>query len=83
MIAPSPDWFIGVSGANLLENDQWVSSKEVSPGTYDSGTDSGATFTSANQATSPATPVSIITSAPLAVGGTVTSLGTFKIEKID
>lgn len=83
MIAPSPDWFVGVSGVNLLENDQWVSSKEVSPGTYDSGTDSGTTFTSANQATSPATPISIITSAPLAVNGTVAPLGTFKIEKID
>src|SRR5688572_19838766 len=27
MIAPSPDWFTGVSGVNLMENGQWVASK--------------------------------------------------------
>lgn len=83
MIAPSPDWFVGISGVNLLENDQWVNTKEVTAGTYDSGTDSGTTFTSANLATSPTVPVNAITTAPLAVNGTVVPLGTFKIEKID
>lgn len=83
MIAPSPDWFVGISGVNLLENDQWVTSKEVAAGSYDAGTDSGSTFASANLATSPVAPVSVITTAPLAVGGSVTPLGTFKIEKIN
>ena len=29
MLAPSPDWFVGVSGLNLIENGSWVSEKVV------------------------------------------------------
>lgn len=82
MLAPSPDWFVGISGVNLYENGAWITSKEVNAGIYDAGTDNGTTFTSANLATSPFVPVTVITDAPLAVNGTVATLGTFKIEKI-
>jgi len=53
MIAPSPDWFIGVSSLNLLESDDWVEFKEVDLRVYDAGTDSGRTFVSANSNTNP------------------------------
>lgn len=48
MVAPSPDWFVGVDRLNLLENGQFVDSKRVSLSVYDAGSDSGATFTSGN-----------------------------------
>jgi len=53
MIAPSPDWFVGVAGVNLYEGGGWVSevSFPLSPG--DSGTDSGTSYTAEDQATEP------------------------------
>ena len=48
MLAPSPDWFVGVSGLNLFESgtQDWVSRKVVDLRVYDAGTDGGGTFTS-------------------------------------
>ncbi len=54
MIAPSPDWFIGVNSINLLDtNSNWKTSVSLDLYAYDSGTDSGTTYTSANIITNP------------------------------
>ncbi len=54
MIGPSPDWFVGVSGLSLLNNqNQWLSSREVNLFPYDAGTEDGSEFTLSNPATSP------------------------------
>ena len=57
MIAPSPDWFVGVSGLGLYENGEWVSHKVVELAPYDAGTDSGASYNSANLATDNPEPI--------------------------
>jgi spondin N len=44
MIAPSPDWFAGVSDVELMENGTWVASKTVDVMPWDSGGDDGATY---------------------------------------
>lgn len=55
MIAPSPDWFVGVSNLSLLDEEgQWVASQVVTLYPYDSGTDSGPDYTSPNNDTQPA-----------------------------
>ena len=41
MLAPSPDWFVGMSGLNLIENGDWVAEKVVVLQPWDAGTDSG------------------------------------------
>ena len=64
MIAPSPDWFVGVDSLNLLEGDHWKHEAVVSLAPYDSGTDSGANYTSPNADTNPAEPIFEITGAP-------------------
>ena len=52
MIAPSPDWFVGVSNLSLLdENGQWIANHVVTLYPYDSGTDSGRDYTSPNNDT--------------------------------
>lgn len=71
MIAPSPDWFIAVENVNLYENNVFVETKTVNAAAYDSGTDSGISFTSANADTDPAEDISLITTAPLGNGNTV------------
>lgn len=48
MLAPSPDWFVGVHNLQLLNNSQWVSRLEIDLALYDAGTDSGNLFNSAN-----------------------------------
>lgn len=82
MIAPSPDWFVGVAGLPLFENGGWVDERTILLHPWDAGTDSGATFTSADAMTSPPQPISRITSAPLSPGGRVTPLGTFRFQRL-
>lgn len=48
MIAPSPDWFVGVHDLNLFINGQWTQSLRINLPVYDSGTDLGSVFTSFN-----------------------------------
>lgn len=83
MIAPSPDWFVGVAGVPLFENGQWVAEKKYELDPWDAGTDSGQTFTSADVITSPQSVVTRITNAPLSPNGQVTSLGTFTFTRIE
>ena len=61
MIAPSPDWFVGLHDQSLLKsNDEWIESMTFELVTYDAGTDSGTTFTADNDDTSPAQPIFLI-----------------------
>src|SRR5215204_4041247 len=41
MIAPSPDWFIGVKNLNLYRNNQWLVDTTVQLYVYDAGTEDG------------------------------------------
>ena len=58
MIAPSPDWFVGVTGLSLRDDDgNWIGEREVVLYPYDAGTDSGPNYTSANDDTRPKEPI--------------------------
>ncbi len=53
MVAPSPDWFTGISDVRLHSNDGWLDVIELPLWVWDAGTDSGATFKSKNADTQP------------------------------
>lgn len=53
MIAPSPDWFVGVHDLNLCGGQSFNDRVSRDVFVYDSGTDSGTKFTSLNSETSP------------------------------
>ena len=54
MIAPSPDWFVGVSGLSLLdEQGEWRASLAVNLYPWDAGTEEGAEFSLSNPDTRP------------------------------
>ena len=54
MIGPSPDWFVGLHGFSLLDDDSnWKSSASMDLFPYDAGTEDGTDFTLSNDATSP------------------------------
>lgn len=58
MLAPSPDWFVGVRDVDLLGPDGWVDRLELDLVNYDAGTDSGVGFRSPNSDTDPAQVIS-------------------------
>jgi hypothetical protein len=82
MVAPSPDWFVGVHGMSLLEGGDWVAGKTVTLDPYDAGTDSGRTYKSANADTMPREPIRRIEEPPLASGGGVAPVGTFTFVRL-
>lgn len=50
MIAPSPDWFVGIRNVSLVdEKGMWIDKKIVPLSFYDAGTDSGKDFRSEDQ----------------------------------
>lgn len=74
MIAPSPDWFVGVRGVDLRPGGAWIDELVVVLYPWDAGTDSGVTYTSGDLPTVPNVPVFAINGAPFAPGE---PLGTF------
>lgn len=82
MIAPSPDWFVSAHDISLYKNGKWVQDSTLNVISYDAGTDSGSTFTSADQVTSPKENIHLIATPPLAVGGIVSAMGTIRFRRI-
>ncbi len=82
MIAPSPDWFVGVSSLSLLQNGTWVDDVRIDLYPYDAGTDNGVTYQSPDAVTTPRQPIVRIEGAPFAGSGTVAPLGTFTFRRI-
>ena len=63
MIAPSPDWFVGVHDFNLCDTTtgKWKESRTRDLPPYDAGTDSGLRFQSSNLATNPPEDIHLLT----------------------
>ncbi len=57
MVAPSPDWFVGVSGVPLFANGAWIDELVVELHAYDAGTDTGPTFLSPDADEQPQSPI--------------------------
>ena len=54
MVAPTPDWFVGVSGLSMLDSlGGWRASRTVYLHPFDAGTEDGAGFSLNNDATDP------------------------------
>jgi hypothetical protein len=82
MVAPSPDWFVGVDAVPLFENGAWVEERSFALAPWDAGTDSGRDFTSPDRETSPRQPIARIGAPPLGADGAAAPLGTFTFRRI-
>ncbi len=63
MIAPSPDWFIGVDSYSLIDNEgDWKGEVPLvlDMFAYDAGTDAGTSYETANMTNNPLLPISAI-----------------------
>ncbi len=77
MIAPSPDWMVAISNLSLLDDEGiWIDELAFDVYAYDAGTDSGETYTAANQATNP---VDVITPMQGVAPFSTEPIGTFTI----
>ncbi len=68
MVAPSPDWYVAALNVNLYDGTHFVDTKTITAAVYDSGTDDGISFTSADAATDPQGLISLFVDAPLGDG---------------
>ena len=82
MIAPSPDWFVGVDSINLFENGDFADQKTEILYAYDAGADSGLNYTSPNEPTNPPEPIFFIETSPFKYGDVVVPIGTFTFSRI-
>ncbi len=63
MVAPSPDWFVGVSGFPLRDaGGAWISEATISLHVYDAGSDDGKTFNASDIDKSPKGNIGLLTS---------------------
>ncbi|WP_353779521.1 spondin domain-containing protein [Winogradskyella sp. 3972H.M.0a.05] len=53
MIAPSPDWMIGVSNLDLRPGGNWVNNLTIDLFPYDAGTENGFGYSTSNPSTNP------------------------------
>lgn len=81
MLAPSPDWFVGVAGLDLREGGEWVAERTVDLYVYDAGTDDGAAYTSPNDDSDPKQPIARIEAAPFLINGSPAPVGTFRFRR--
>jgi len=81
MVAPSPDWFVGVHALELQNEDGlWLPELTVSLDPYDAGTDSGTGYNSPNVNTNPEEPIrNIHDEAPFNANGV---LGRFVFTRV-
>jgi hypothetical protein len=82
MVAPSPDWFVGVAGLNLFAGGVWAHDVVIPLAPWDAGSDNGRSFESPDREAIPHLPISLITTSPLAPSGTATPLGTFTFRRV-
>ncbi|MCR9206384.1 MAG: spondin domain-containing protein [Halobacteriovoraceae bacterium] len=60
MIAPSPDWIVGISGLSLLKGDTFIKQLEIPLYAIDAGSDNGKYYESSNSETTPRAPISLL-----------------------
>jgi hypothetical protein len=77
MIAPSPDWFVGVAGLPLRRDGGWVDSLTVDLYGWDAGTDDGITYESEDAPSQPHVPIFSLIDGMFKMGDVVPSLGTY------
>ncbi|MEM7205952.1 MAG: spondin domain-containing protein [Planctomycetota bacterium] len=82
MLAPSPDWFVGVGGLELRPNGVWVDDMTVPLIVWDAGTDSGTTYTSPNSQTTPQDPIAQVDTTAGPFQGLPGPVGSYFIRRL-
>lgn len=82
MIAPSPDWFTGVSNVSLRKDGKWINRLTYPLYAWDAGTDSGTTYTANDKDTRPRQSVRMNASAHFAHNRLLKPVGTITLTRM-
>ncbi|MHC5064422.1 MAG: spondin domain-containing protein [Planctomycetota bacterium] len=82
MLAPSPDWFIGVTGLDLRPGGIWLDEVTVDLTLWDAGTDAGSSYNSANSNLNPKLPIQSVTQASGPFQGASLVVGSFRLKRL-
>ena len=84
MIAPSPDWFVGVSSLDLRdESGEWVEELVIPLHPYDAGTEDGNRLALSNPATNPAQPIRRLDTDESSLLFGAEPFGNFRFERLE
>lgn len=83
MLAPTPDWFFGVSDLSLYRNRSWISDTTIQLYSFDGGTEEGDVFGYNNPETVPQQPIRLLntTNASVLFKGAVLPIAEMRIQK--
>jgi hypothetical protein len=83
MIAPSPDWFMGIHDFNLFKDKAWINDVTLNLIVYDAGTEDGNVFDYSNPETVPHQNISLLTTASVLANGrsSIDPIGTIRFIK--
>jgi hypothetical protein len=83
MLAPTPDWFFGVSGLALYRNKSWITDTTIQLYSFDAGTEEGNVFGYNNPETVPQQPIHLLnrTNASVLFKGLVLPIAEMRIVK--
>jgi len=82
MVAPSPDWFTGISSVNMMENGQWAATRTFDLIGWDSGGDDGTTYKAPDMDTNPKKPTSRANTPHFVINGTVVPVGSLTLTRM-
>ncbi len=83
MIAPSPDWFTGLAGVKLRDDNGWRDKATYVLWAWDAGTDRGASYASDNNANQPAESIRLVASPHFLDSSGLKQVGTATFTRID
>ena len=82
MLAPSPDWFTGLSGVDLMPGDAWLPLAIRPLWVWDAGADSGPDFEGANVDTQPRQSVRLLTHPAFLTPDGLAPIGTATLTRL-
>jgi len=82
MVAPSPDWFTGISSVQLRKDGKWVQKLSLPLLVWDAGTDNGTIYEAADAESMPRQSVRLNASPHFMANGTLLPVGTVTITQI-
>ena len=82
MLAPSPDWFVGVAALSLCQDAVWAAERRVELFAHDAGTDSGRSYEAPDADTQPREPIRRMEAPPFLVAGELRAVGTLTFKRL-
>lgn len=82
MVAPSPDWFTGVTAVSLKRDGRWIDSETMPLYAWDSGTNAATTYTAAKIEQQPFVPTALNRAPMFVRDGNLVPVGKVTIRKV-